>query len=169
MKSRLFRMIQLFVIIIGIFYSINGRFVFYSIQERDLQKNAIHFAEKSGITNLEKITRTDYKLATIFFVEDNDQCIVVRYSKSLLFKRYRLESKQGEEGVWTRMELMEQFYDIKTPLAHVVFTAREVNGTLQISPFDENSIWQERIIFFIIIVNLITLPTRFKSKEKNKE
>ncbi len=169
MQRRMLRIFEYIIICFGIIYLINGRFVIYSIPESDLQNNVFSSARELNMNvNMDKITRTDNELATIFLIQDTDKFIVAEYSKMSFLPLYRLENPNSLNMI-TKSELMNHSFGISTSSKFVVFSAKETKNNMIFVTSDEVDNWKERICFFVSFMFLLIIKSWYLKKQKEKE
>lgn len=166
MRCILIRIAKCLLILIGIYYLINGRYVFYSIKGDDLRKNAIHIAEEYQINvDSRYICRADRDLATAFMFQDNDKYMVIKYSKFPIVPLYRLEDK-NYLGIITKCELLRQPISINTASKFIVFKGIETKQGESIVFSAEEVLWISRVIY-IVYICLIPFIWKLYIREKS--
>ncbi|MDK2807572.1 MAG: hypothetical protein PWP24_305 [Clostridiales bacterium] len=165
MEGKAYRIFELVLLILGCIYLTNGAFTIHLISDRKLQEQSLSEVHKLGFISAveENGMRLDDGLVTIYVYHEAEQYYCLCYTKSILFPRYHLETV-SKSTFLSKEELKSTSFFVKTASHDTTYQITFDNGVPILNILENHTNWQVRIILFILVFNLVTLPNQFFKK-----
>jgi hypothetical protein len=148
----------LFVILCFIFFVSENTVVPATILEGKIKVDAQRRAKKAGIENQEITTKKINDEVIVISIEDNNQQLLLNYTKSVFGKVYRFCGMQLMDKASLQKE---QYYTVESPGRIYVLEVAQ-KETLHIKVTSEKGRWKERGyigLLFVVIVCVIKVQT----------